>query len=185
MNHYSKIHIFLIGLVLIGAINWGLEAIDYNLVNYLSKSINKLLNGNWPIDKIIYIIVAIAGISLALKKETWLPFLGRTVIPTNVLDLKVPVKYDTKVKITIEPNTKVIYWAALGKNNPNQDVSVAYNNYENSGVALSDATGIVELLILAGDSYIVPPFGIMKPRHIHYRIVKSNNILGQVNTIEY
>jgi len=42
-------------LAAIGAINWGLTALNFNLVN--------LLVGTWPmVEKIVYIIVGLCGI---------------------------------------------------------------------------------------------------------------------------
>ena len=179
-----KIHMFLMALVIIGAINWGFEAFDHNLVKLLSNFLNNLMNSNYPIDKIIYIIVAIAGFSLAIKRDSWLPFLGWTILPSPILDLQIPEKYDTKVKIKVEPNTKVVYWASSNKGYPDMDVVSAYSDYKNSGVVLSDDTGIVELRILSGDSYVVP-MGYTVDRHIHYRIVKCNGTIGPVNTVTY
>ena len=47
-------------LAAIGAINWGLTALGYNVVN--------LLVGSWPIvESIVYYIVAIAGIWTLIK----------------------------------------------------------------------------------------------------------------------
>jgi uncharacterized membrane protein YuzA (DUF378 family) len=171
-------------LIIIGAINWGFEAFDYNLVEKLSGSINKLFNVNYPINKIIYILVAVAGIALALKEHTWLPFLGHTVLPETVLDLKIPDNYDTKVKIMTKPNSKIIYWAAIGKDNLNQDVDIAYADYKNCGVVLSDSEGYAELYILEGGGYTTP-FGLKLRRHIHYRIAESNAFLGEVKTVYY
>jgi uncharacterized membrane protein YuzA (DUF378 family) len=179
----SKMHIFLMFLVIIGSINWGLEAINCNLVKLLAKNINKLLNMEIPIDKIIYIFVALAGISLAVRKNTWLPFLGWTVFPSSLLEVKNPDKFDTKIKIKTKPNVKIIYWAATGKGNPNQDVLTAYNN-KNNGIVFSDSNGIAEFNILEGDSYIVPS-GKQIPKHIHYRIVESDMILGNVKSVYY
>ena len=171
-------------LVIIGALNWMLVAFDCNLVECFANNINKLLKTNYRIDKVIYVIVACAAILLAIKKETWLPFLGWTILPTNLLDQKMPLEYDSKYEIKTEPNKKIVYWAAMGKNNPNQDVVNAYGNYENSGVTMSDANGNAVLYILAGEGYVTP-YGIRKSKHIHYRLVMSNNSLGRVHTVYY
>ena len=171
-------------LVIVGAINWGLEAFDYNLVKLLSKFLNNLMKSNYPIDKLIYVIVAVAAILLATKRDTWLPFLGWTVFPSSVLDVKLPEKYDTVVKISVEPNEKVVYWASSNKNQPTLDVFSAYGDYKNSGVALSNNDGLVELPLLSGDSYVLPS-GDTLSRHLHYRLVKSNGTLCKVNTVKY
>ena len=45
-----KLHMLLIGLVLIGAVNWGATAFGYNLVEILSSTLNKTFNSNIPIN---------------------------------------------------------------------------------------------------------------------------------------
>ena len=180
----SKMHMFLTLLIIIGSINWGLHAINYNLVDLLSLNINQLFNTNYPINKLIYLVVCIAGISLAIRKDTWLPFLGWTVFPSSLLEIKNPENFNTKINILTKPNSKIIYWAATGKNHPNQDVYTAYGNLKNSGVTVSDDKGNAELHILEGDGYIVPS-GQKISKHIHYRVVESNTILGDVESVYY
>ena len=49
-------------LVIIGAINWGLVGVfDFNLVTYLL--------GQWEVvERVVYILVGVAGLFLAVKK---------------------------------------------------------------------------------------------------------------------
>lgn len=50
-------------LVVIGAVNWGLAAFDFNLVN--------MLVGSWPVvEKAVYVLVAISGVYLAFQSVT-------------------------------------------------------------------------------------------------------------------
>lgn len=50
-------------LVIIGALNWGLVAFDFNLVT--------LLVGAWPIvEKIVYVLVGLSAIWLLVAKKT-------------------------------------------------------------------------------------------------------------------
>ena len=51
-----KLHMLLLAIVFIGAINWGATAIGYNLVDLLSNTLNKTFNSNLPINNVIYII---------------------------------------------------------------------------------------------------------------------------------
>jgi uncharacterized membrane protein YuzA (DUF378 family) len=180
----TKINMLLTAIVIIGAINWGATAVGYNIVELLSNNLNRLLKINYPFDKIIYIIVAICAILLASKRTTWLPFLGKSVLPGSLVSLKIPAKTDMKVKIKTKPNVKIAYWAALPKG-VNPDVITAYGDYSNSGVVMSDSNGNVELPILAGSGYIVPS-GRNIDRHVHYRVLdKPYGMMGRIKTKNY
>ena len=51
-------------LVIIGAINWGLTALNFNIIRILTNYINNFLKFNTNLDKMIYLIVAVSGIYL-------------------------------------------------------------------------------------------------------------------------
>jgi uncharacterized membrane protein YuzA (DUF378 family) len=173
-------------LVIIGSINWGAHAIGYNIVDILSREINKLFNSNIPINTIIYLIVAMAGIWLAFKRVTWLPFLGKSVLPGNLIPLKQHNNPDRTIQISTLPNVKIAYWASLNKGDTT-DVRKAYGNYENSGVVMSDANGNVSLPIMNGTGYTLPSGTVLK-KHIHYRIIdlpQAEGMMGKINTVYY
>jgi uncharacterized membrane protein YuzA (DUF378 family) len=86
----TVIHIILVLLVIVGAFNWGTTAYGYNLVRIFSKSLNNLLSTNIDYYNYIYVIVALAAIVLALNRNTWLPFLGKTVVPSSLFNLHTP-----------------------------------------------------------------------------------------------
>jgi uncharacterized membrane protein YuzA (DUF378 family) len=180
-NSKIKLHIFYMSLVIIGAINWGAHAVGYNIVDILSKNINKLFKSNLPINKIIYLLVAFAGLLLASKRSTWLPFLGKSVLPGNLVQLKQNTNPDTSIQINTLPNVKIAYWAALNKGD-NTPVKTAYGNYENSGVVMSDANGIAILPIKIGTGYTLPSGDILT-RHFHYRIIDIPNSKGMMGRI--
>ena len=141
---------------------------------------------NYKNSNIIYIIVAIAGLWLASERTTWLPFLGKTVFPESLIPLKQPIITDTTVQIKTIPNVKIAYWSALNKGNTT-DVRIAYGNYENSGVVMSDANGYALLPIMTGTGYTLPS-GTIIPRHVHYRVVNYPNsygMMGKIKTIYY
>jgi hypothetical protein len=179
----AQIRILLVGIVLFGAVNYGSTAVGFNLIQILSNNLNQLLNKNLPIDKIVYIIIALCGLLLAVRRTTWLPFLSRTVFPESLVPLKNPKKTDMIVKIKTKPNRKVAYWAALPKPK-NTSVMEAYDDFSNAGVVMSNNKGVAELPILTGSDYLVP-FGKKIPRHVHYRIFKTNGIMGKIKTHFY
>lgn len=179
----TKIRMFVTALVIIGAINWGTTALGYNLVEMFSKFINTSLKTDLPIDKAIYILYALCGVLLAYKRTTWLPFLGLSVLPGNLVTKQTPAKADKKIKVKVQPNAKVAYWAATGKDKKDQDVFDAYGDHANSGVVIADKNGNAELSILEGGSYIVPN-GKRIPRHVHYRVI-GNSMMERVRTVYY
>ena len=177
-----KLHMFLIGLIIIGSINYGTSLVGCNMIKYLSNFINNLFKSSLHLDKIIYLSIASASIYLAFKRDTWLPFLGDAVLPEAVIPLSQPTNTNTIVKIKTLPNVKIVYWAALNKGETT-NVKLAYNNYENSGVVMSDENGNASLPIMIGSGYTLPN-GTVLPRHVHYRILDYSNIKGMMSKIE-
>lgn len=182
---YNKVslHMFITLIVIIGAINWGTTAMGYNLVEMLSQFINKIFNSNISFDKIIYLVVMAAAIYLATKKETWLPFLGKSVLPANLFPLKTPSNTNKTIEVMTQPNSKIVYWASSFKDVT--DVETAYGDYSNSGVIMSDSKGLAKLPIIVGNDYIVPN-GRKISRHVHYRVLGlPYGMIGKVETVYY
>ncbi len=177
-----KIRIFLTSLVIIGSINWGAYALGYNFVDALSLELNRLFKTRLPFNNIIYIMVAIAALWLAIKRTTWLPFLGNSVLPESLVPLKELEKTDIIIPIKTLPNVKIAYWAALNKGEETP-VNLAYGNYENSGVIMSDNKGNAKLPIMTGTGYILPSGEILS-RHVHYRIIGYPNLEGMIGKVE-
>lgn len=185
-NQYTmaKVHMVIMGLILIGSINWLTTAFGYNLVEILHTTINNYFSSNIPINNTIYIIVGLCALYIAFKKETWLPFLGKTVLPGTLIPLSTPHNADTIVTVKVKPNSKVVYWAALPKG-LNPDVKVAYDDYSNSGAVMSDNNGLAKLPILVGSGYVVPS-GRKIERHVHYRISDMEyGMLSKIHTKFY
>jgi uncharacterized membrane protein YuzA (DUF378 family) len=180
----AKIHMVLIGLVLVGGINWLTTAFGYNFVDKLCCALSDLFHVDFPFDKVIYVLVGLAALFLAFQRSTWLPFLGKSVLPSNIIPLSVPKHTDTIVTIKTKPNSKIAYWAA----NPmgvNPDVVSAYGDFSNSGVVMSDNMGIAKLPILSGSGYHTPS-GYRIERHVHYRILGLEyGMMGKIKTKYY
>lgn len=190
-----KTHFVLVALVVVGAVNWGLHAFGYNAVDALSNFVNSLLKMDLQLNKIIYVVVALAGIMLAIKRTSWLPFLGKSVLPSSLVPLYNNTNANKKIVITTKPNSKIAYWAAYNKSNgqdngldngldTEQDVVTAYADYLNSGVVMSDNNGSAVLSIKEGAGYVVPS-GKTISRHVHYRIIEPDAMMGPVNTVKY
>jgi hypothetical protein len=173
---YYKISVF---LVLVGGINW-LTAV------FMKKDALQTLLGNNIFTKAIYLAVGISAIMLFFNRDTYLPFLGESLVPCAAFATRTPDNANQEVTITVKPNTKVIYWATephdVSGNKGLLTWDQAYQDYSNSGVAISDSTGKCILRIRgAPQSYSVPFKGTLKP-HIHFRLCEKFGMMGPVQS---
>jgi len=179
----NKNLIFFKVLVLVGALNWGFMIFKYNLVELLEKNINLIYKLNFDIKVFIYFIIFASAIIIGLDRATWLPFLEHTVLPAKLIPLSTCNNdYDIEVGINTKPNTKIIYWNALPKNDSG-DVKDAYKNMS-LGVIMSNDKGEAKIKIKSGEGYFVNDIKYIK-KHVHYRIFEKENILGPIKTIYY
>lgn len=165
-------------LLIIGGLNWLLVGVfDFNLVYALF--------GKSFLASLIYILVGVSAVAIMCDRDTYLPFLGPMVAPCSVLENRDPPGATREVKVVIEPNVKVIYWAAepaslkLEKLNSWKD---AYLNYDNAGVATSNGEGVAILKVRDPQSYKVPFKGQLAP-HVHYRVCGEAGWMGKINTV--
>lgn len=183
----SLIRMVLTGFVIFGALNYGLTAIDYNLIEVVNYNINNYFNKNLHLNILLYSLIAVSGIVLMFQTTTWLPFLGPCAFPTKGL---IPNKINSKgtkiIKVNVKPNTRVAYWASLPiKNNNLPYVEDAYDDFSNSGVVTSNSNGVAELSILPGSSYTVP-FNKKIEKHVHYRELDNRlGMMGELKTAYY
>lgn len=177
MVYVKWFNMLIMTLVLIGGLNWlsigttGVDAVRLGLAPRHAK---------W-----VYIIIGLAALSLVFRRDIYLPFLGETIVPGGALAEKTPQNANDQITITTTPNTKVVYWAAepnptQGKDIPNWDK--AYNEFENSGVALSDGSGNAILRFRGPPQvYKVPIMGNLE-QHVHFRICSQYGVMGSVQT---
>lgn len=182
MNLYvrKKVHIAMMLLVLVGALNWGLVgSVNFNLVEWLASFLPArneamLITG-------VYLLVGISALFLVLDRNVYLPFLGEAVFPCASLEPRTPKNADRKVNITVPINAKIIYWASDGTQ-PVEDPWKAYGTYSNYGVTIADENGNAELKVRNPVSYKVPSGKLLK-EHVHYRYCTSNGMLSDVFTV--
>lgn len=132
-------------------------------------------------SRIIYIFVGISALVIMFDRDTYLPFLGPTVIPCSVLEIRDPPDYTREVKIVVEPNVKIIYWATE-PSKKTKSWKKAYGDYQNAGVTISNGEGIAVFKVREPSKYKVPIMGKLKP-HIHYRVCGEAGWMGRINTI--
>jgi uncharacterized membrane protein YuzA (DUF378 family) len=177
---YVKKLIFKIAMVLliIGGLNWLLVGVfDFNLVSAIfGKSI---------LASFIYILVGVSAIAIMFDRDTYLPFLGPMVAPCSVLENREPPGATKEVKVVVEPNVKIIYWAAEPASEKLEKINTwkqAYLEYQNAGVATSNGEGVAILKVREPQSYRVPIKGQLQP-HIHYRVCGEAGWMGKINTV--
>ena len=164
-------------LVLIGGLNWlligitGVDAVRLGLAPRHAK---------W-----VYVLIGVAALSLVLRRDIYLPFLGETIVPGGALAEKTPQNANDQVTITTIPGAKVLYWAA--EPNPTQGKEIptwdeAYSEFENSGVAIADGAGNAILRFRGPpQAYKVPIMGRLES-HVHFRICDAHGVMGRVQT---
>jgi uncharacterized membrane protein YuzA (DUF378 family) len=168
-------------LVLVGALNWGLVgSMQFDLVQYLVG-----LVGVPGVAPALYLLVGLAAVYLASKRDTYLPFLGKSAFPCGPLVEKEPSGADVSVTVLVKPNSNIVYWAAEPGQGTYENPWIAYDKYANSGVARSDAEGKATLNVRSPAGYKVNKIGAfektLKP-HVHYRVCSHEGMMGPVLT---
>jgi len=176
----KKIYLASIFLLVLSGLNWGTVAI------FKTDILSSLMGKNTLGVRLFYVIIALAAIYVGFSRDSYLPFLGETVLPCSLLKEKTPDNADIKVRIIAPVGKKVLYWAADTaedkelKNLKNWDI--AYGNFENAGVSIAGDDGSALLMVKNPQSYTVPLKGKLEP-HVHYRICGKNGMMGPVKSI--
>lgn len=161
------IHIISISIVLLTTIYSGLCA----FVKRLPKT-----------PKTVLVLALIAALSLVFRRNVYLPFLGETVYPCDILVDKTPDSAELSVTVTGVPaGSKVVYWASEPSTSIVSNPWDAYGKYENSGVVTADHTGKAVLSVRKPTGYKVPSGRELKP-HVHYRFCQESGILSEIRT---
>jgi uncharacterized membrane protein YuzA (DUF378 family) len=132
----------------------------------------------------IYVIIGTSALAIMFDRDTYLPFLGPMVIPCSVLENREPPGATKDVSVIVEPNVKIIYWAAEPASDNLKKINSwknAYLDYQNAGVTTSNAEGVAVFKIRDPQSYKVPFKGEI-PKHVHYRVCGEAGWIGKINT---
>lgn len=170
------LHLVAMVLVVIGGLNWGfLGLFGFNLVALLTGRLA------W----IIYVLVGVAAVIIAISRDSYLPFLGETVMPCSLLEERTPDHANTEVVVNgVTPGAKILFWASepategLARIN---DWRRAYLDFANAGVTVADAGGHAVLRIRKPQPYTVPMKGRLE-EHVHWRVCGEGGMLGPVRT---
>jgi len=181
MNQYWKAKTYMIAMVLliVGGLNWGVKSFTgKDFVTYVTGR-------NVILANLIFAAVGVAALFIGLRRDSYLPFLGKSLIPCEVLEVKVPENADISKEVIVGPGTKVLYWAAEPTNKDLHELNDwqhAYLAYRNAGVAIGDKSGIATLKVRKPQPYKVPIKGNLSP-HIHYRKCMGAGLIGRVHTV--
>ena len=125
---------------------------------------------------------------LVNKKQSYLPFLGETVIPLSVPEYK-PINSKILTIIDVEDSeaVKVMYWGA----NPSATVfnnhDLAYQNFTNAGIVSIVDKKATLYFNGCPAKYKVPKYGFSEqllPSHVHYRYIRASGMASEVFTKE-
>jgi hypothetical protein len=133
----------------------------------------------------VIVLTVLAAIYVGVRRDTYLPFLGETVLPCSLLKESVPEHADTEVTVSgLEPGVKVLFWASEPATDGLARINTwqrAYLEYANAGVTRVDAGGHVTMRIRKPQAYSVPIKGRLEA-HVHWRVCKDGGNLGPVQT---
>jgi uncharacterized membrane protein YuzA (DUF378 family) len=169
--------IAMIFLIIGGLICLFMGLFDFNLVSTIF--------GQNMFATIIYILIGASAIAIMFDRDTYLPFLGPMVAPCSVLENREPPGATKEVKVVVEPNVKIIYWAAEPASENLKKINSwkqAYLNYDNAGVTTSNGEGVAVFKVRDPQSYKVPFMGVLSP-HVHYRVCGEAGWMGKINTV--
>jgi hypothetical protein len=183
VNYYSyKIEMIIKLIMVICALNISFTQINLNFVSKIEKLMESVFNKQINVERSLYLIGGICTIIFLMNKHSWLPFLGSSVLPNELVPLKT-IDGNTKITISVSPNTKVAYWSAKPTEKQLPNVQEAYDDYSNSGVVISDADGKAVLIFNKGSGYTVPS-GRFIESHVHYRELGNEwGMMGPVQTV--
>jgi len=142
-----------------------------------------LLDGKTGLfHKFVAVLVIVYVLYLGMNRNTYLPFLGPTIVPGSLL--KEPKErqageIEVKVEVKEADGTQVMYWASVSGKEA-ETPTEAYRLFENAGIA-TVKDGTASLYVTCPSSYKVP-MKTLSP-HIHYRVVYPGGLLGSVRTV--
>ncbi len=180
------LHMICTILVLVGALNWG-------LIGVLNMNLVKLINENTfnsPVfESTVYILVGIAALYIGFNRNTYLPFLGDTVLAPSLIKDTGVTRENANIEVEVdgEGASTVMYWAANpaeAGHDGEKFAFDAYANFENAGVA-PVVNGKAKLRVECPQKYWVKKYGFIKqtiPRHLHYRLIYPTGWTSEVLT---
>ena len=173
----KKFFMLAMALILVGALNW-------LVIGIANVNVLEMLFGR-SMARVLYVLVGLAALSVAFNRDTYLPFLGETVMPCSIIPEQIPKGADTSLTVNVTPGATVLYWAAEPETEGLKKVAdwrKAYLKFMNAGVVKANANGVAVLLMRAPQPYKVPWKGRLEP-HVHFRVCGGDGILARIKTV--
>ena len=106
---YAKawVHKIAVIFVVVGGLVWLIYGASSGRINVVERIL-----GRGGFARGIYLAVGISTLYIMFDRDTYLPFLGQTVLPSGALPEKTPERWNQKVTVTVAPNSKVVFCAA-------------------------------------------------------------------------
>jgi uncharacterized membrane protein YuzA (DUF378 family) len=162
-----------------------ISALNYGAVAVFRAGFFEFILGRGLLARAFYGLIGLCALMIMFDRDTYLPFLGETVMPASVLAERVPAGASLAVKVRVPPGSKVLYWAAEpatdGLEHMN-DWREAYQEFENAGVTHADSRGNAILKVRPPQAYTVPFRGRLDP-HVHYRVCHPDGMMGRIDTV--
>lgn len=134
--------------------------------------------------RVFSVFLGVSALAIMFSRDTYLPFLGETVMPCSALAEQTPDGADTDVMVRVPAGAKVLFWASEpGKEEwkETKNWRAAYLAFENVGVTVASADGVATLRVRRPQPYTVPVKGRLES-HVHYRVCGEGAMLGSVET---
>jgi hypothetical protein len=134
--------------------------------------------------KLIGVVVFFSALSLAVQRDTYLPFLYKSAFPPALVkDVHTPenANADTTISVNEPDGTRIAYWGALPSKQVQKDPYTAYGPFTNSGVVVVNK-GKANIKFWCPAKYNVP-WGATIDRHIHYRVLHPKGMMSRVYTV--
>lgn len=119
---------------------------------------------------------------LATDRDSYLPFLGEAAFPLSMIALSTPKNTSLSVQVSVPPGAShVVYWASESSTAMSSSPRDAYGTFGNAGVVAANSDGTATLPLRCPGDYKVPVRGAL-PKHVHFRGIYPEGILGRVQT---
>lgn len=177
----KKLYVYLrfitINLLIIGGLTWGVIGVtNINPITRLTKAVNLPY-----LSRVIYSLIGLAALIFAFKfynRDTFLPFLGKTIFPVTRLNLGYPLNYDHQAVLNAPEDAKyILYWAAQAKEN----IKDPYGQFSNSG-AVGVKNGKVTIRFQQPNAYTIGNKKI--EAHVHYRWLNEDGLMSRIHKLK-